>query len=331
MNTMAWLELDQIERVPVTDRMVLGRHATCDLVLPYPKLSRQHAMLFKDAQHYWVTDLNSRNGTWVRKRRIHQPLRLRSGDTIALDDYRFVFYQRSPSQADLDRKLAALEAAKATVCTDAYVTVAIGRVAVGFGLVVESQDEAAERLFTDYFGIPPGGQLGLPADINKWLRGGQSERHPLCVRSNRSRLVVTHLAIGERAQLILTEEVHYMSTKALDSLGLSLEEQRVMKMLAEERPAEEISYALNISQGQLPVVLRELAHKVKAPSVDKLVPSLMLTLGVDSQRNRPAAFNIESPIVDRSSEAPPPPSAISESPSRPTGNRLSLRGLFAFR
>ncbi len=52
MNLTAWLELDQIERVPVKDRMVVGRHSTCDLVLPYPKLSRQHAMLFKDAQHY---------------------------------------------------------------------------------------------------------------------------------------------------------------------------------------------------------------------------------------------------------------------------------------
>lgn len=299
MNLTAWLELDQIERVPVPDRMVLGRHSSCDLVLPYPKLSRQHAMLFRDAQHYWLTDLNSRNGTWVGPRRIHQPVRLRSGDTIALDDYRVVFYQRSPSEADLQRKLASLEASKATVCTDAYVTVAIGRVAVGVGQVVESQDEAAERLLADYFGTSPGGQPGLPADINKWLRGGQSERHPLCVRLHRSRLVITHLVIGERAQLILTEEVHYMSSKALDSLGLSLEEQRVMKMLAEDRPAEEISYALSIPHRQLPVMLGELAHKVKAPSVDKLIPSLMLTLGVESQTNRPAAFNLESPLAAR--------------------------------
>lgn len=330
MNLTAWLELDQIERVAVKDRMVVGRHSTCDLVLPYPKLSRQHAMLFKDAQHYWVTDLNSRNGTWVRHRRIHQPVRLRSGDTILLDDYPVVFYQRSPSQADLERKLASLEAAKATVCSDAYVTVAVGRVAVGFGLVVEHQDTAAERLITDYFGIQPDSQSGLPPDIGKWLRGGQSERHPLCVRLNRSRLVVTHVVIGERAQLILTEEVHYMSSKALNSLGLSLDEQRVMKMMAEERPAEEICYALSIPQQRLPELLRELAHKVKAPSIDKLIPSLMLTLGVEGQADRPTAFNVESPLAAHRPEAPPP-APTSERSTPPASNRLSLRELFAIR
>ena len=327
MNLTAWLELDQIERVPLKDRMVVGRHSTCDLVLPYPKLSRQHAMLFKDALHYWVTDLNSRNGTWVRQRRIHQPVRLRSGDTIAFDDYRVVFYQRNPSQADLERKLASLEAAKATVCSDAYVTVAVGRVAVGFGQVVEHQDAEAERLLADYLGAQPGSPPSLPADIGKWLRGGQSERHPLCVRLNRSRLVVSHLVIGERAQLILTEEVHYMSSKALNSLGLSLDEQRVMKMMAEERPAEEICYALSIPQRQLPELLRELAHKVKAPSIDKLIPSLMLTLGVEGHTDRPATFNVESPLTARRPEAPPPPPAP-ERADQPAPKRLSLRDLF---
>lgn len=330
MNLTAWLELDQYERVPVTDRMVVGRHSTCDLVLPYPKLSRQHSMLFKDAQHYWVTDLNSRNGTWVGQRRIHQPVRLRSGDTIAFDDYRVVFYQRNPSQADLERKLASLEAAKATVCSDAYVTVAVGRVAVGFGQVVEHQDAEAERLLADYLGAQPGSPPSLPADIGKWLRGGQSERHPLCVRLNRSRLVVSHLVIGERAQLILTEEVHYMSSKALNSLGLSLDEQRVMKMIAEERPAEEICYGLSIPHQRLPDVLRELAVKVKAPSIDKLIPSLMLTLGVEGHADRPAAFNVESPLTARRPEAPPP-SPSCERSDTPAPNRVSLRDLFPIR
>lgn len=330
MNLTAWLELDQYERVPVTDRMVVGRHSTCDLVLPYPKLSRQHSMLFKDAQHYWVTDLNSRNGTWVGQRRIHQPVRLRSGDTIAFDDYRVVFYQRNPSQADLERKLASLEAAKATVCSDAYVTVAVGRVAVGFGQVVEHQDAEAERLLADYLGAQPGSPPSLPADIGKWLRGGQSERHPLCVRLNRSRLVVSHLVIGERAQLILTEEVHYMSSKALNSLGLSLDEQRVMKMIAEERPAEEICYALSIPHQRLPDVLRELAVKVKAPSIDKLIPSLMLTLGVEGHADRPAAFNVESPLTARRPEAPPA-SPNCERSDTPAPNRMSLRDLFPIR
>lgn len=330
MNLTAWLELDQYERVPVTDRMVVGRHSTCDLVLPYPKLSRQHSMLFKDAQHYWVTDLNSRNGTWVGQRRIHQPVRLRSGDTIAFDDYRVVFYQRNPSQADLERKLASLEAAKATVCSDAYVTVAVGRVAVGFGQVVEHQDAEAERLLADYLGAQSGSPPSLPADIGKWLRGGQSERHPLCVRLNRSRLVVSHLVIGERAQLILTEEVHYMSSKALNSLGLSLDEQRVMKMIAEERPAEEICYALSIPHQRLPDVLRELAVKVKAPSIDKLIPSLMLTLGVEGHADRPAAFNVESPLTARRPEAPPA-SPNCERSDTPAPNRMSLRDLFPIR
>lgn len=305
MNLTAWLELDQIERFPLKDRVIVGRHPSCDLVLPYPKLSRQHAMLFKDAQNFWLTDLNSRNGTWVGHRKIYQPQRLRSGDTIKFDDYSVVFYQRSPSQSDLELKLSSLEAAKATVCTDAYVTVAIGRIALGFAHVLEHQDAAAERLMADYFGAQNENQPTLPPVVAKWLRSGSSERHPLCVRLKRSRLVITHIVLGDKAQLIMSDEVHYMSSKALNSLGLSLDEQRAMKMVAEDRPAEEICYALRIVPNKLPGLLRELAHKVKAPSIDKLIPSLMLTLGVEGQSNRPPVFNVESPIASLNTEDKP--------------------------
>lgn len=307
MTLAAWLELDQVERVPLKDRMVVGRHASCDLVLPYPKLSRQHAMIFKDAQFFWVTDLNSRNGTWVGHRRVQQPVRLRSGEAISFDNYRVVFYQRSPTQSELEHRLASIDSNKATVCSDAFVTIEIGRVEVGSSGSLEHLDSTAERMLAEYFGASPGGVACLPAEVAKWMRSGHSERHPLCVRLDQARLVITHIVTGDRAQVILTEQVHFLNGRALTSLGITLTERRILKMLVEDRPAAEMSYATSLKNTELQAVLRELAHKVKAPSVGQIVPALTLLLGVDSNSNRPRVFNLESPLASQRRAATAPP------------------------
>jgi serine/threonine protein kinase len=52
------------------DEMTIGREAENDLVLDHPRISRQHARLQFDGQHYWISDLNSRNGTFLADQRL---------------------------------------------------------------------------------------------------------------------------------------------------------------------------------------------------------------------------------------------------------------------
>ena len=47
------------------DGMIIGRKPPADIVLPFAKISRQHARIEKRDFGYWIVDLGSRNGTFV--------------------------------------------------------------------------------------------------------------------------------------------------------------------------------------------------------------------------------------------------------------------------
>ena len=44
---------------------VLGRHPQCEIVLESASVSRQHARIALREGHYYLEDLNSRNGTYL--------------------------------------------------------------------------------------------------------------------------------------------------------------------------------------------------------------------------------------------------------------------------
>jgi hypothetical protein len=70
--------------------MRVGRHPECDIVIPTPGTSRQHAEFeFRDGA-WVVNDLNSGNGTFVNNVRVRtQPLA--PGDEVRIDQTRFTF------------------------------------------------------------------------------------------------------------------------------------------------------------------------------------------------------------------------------------------------
>jgi len=89
----AWLERDGDQYVLHSD-CSLGRAALNTLVLESPKVSRLHAIIhLESAGAFWLIDLGSSNGTFLNKRRIHEPVRLRDQDQIMIGGNAFTFRQ----------------------------------------------------------------------------------------------------------------------------------------------------------------------------------------------------------------------------------------------
>jgi adenylate cyclase len=72
----------------------IGRAALNTLVLESPKVSRLHAIIHLEKPgEFWLVDLGSSNGTFLNKRRIHEPVRLRDQDQIRIGGKAFTFHQ----------------------------------------------------------------------------------------------------------------------------------------------------------------------------------------------------------------------------------------------
>ena len=72
----------------------VGRATANSLVLDLPKVSRMHALIqLQNIGEFWLVDLGSSNGTFLNKRRVHQPVRLHDRDKILIGGRQFVFRQ----------------------------------------------------------------------------------------------------------------------------------------------------------------------------------------------------------------------------------------------
>jgi adenylate cyclase len=90
----AWLEEPGRERVSIQRNCSIGRSPKNSVVLESPKISRRHAIIHvQNIGEFWLIDLGSVNGTFLNKRRVHQPVRLCDQDAITIGDQVFTFRQ----------------------------------------------------------------------------------------------------------------------------------------------------------------------------------------------------------------------------------------------
>lgn len=61
------------------DRFLIGRGKHCDLVIDAGKVSREHAAVLREGGRWFMEDLGSSNGTWLRRERIGRR-RIEDGD-----------------------------------------------------------------------------------------------------------------------------------------------------------------------------------------------------------------------------------------------------------
>lgn len=84
----AWAELTEHRgdrTFPIGDnRSVVGRSNDSTIRLEEPEVSRHHAVLFREGNRVWVTDLASANGTTVNGNRVDtEPTEIGSGDMLS--------------------------------------------------------------------------------------------------------------------------------------------------------------------------------------------------------------------------------------------------------
>jgi serine phosphatase RsbU (regulator of sigma subunit) len=75
------------------ERMVMGRHPACQIVLDNAAVSRNHAQILQSHGTYYLEDLRSRNGTLVNGRKIQGRTELKDKDEIRVCEVVLRFYQ----------------------------------------------------------------------------------------------------------------------------------------------------------------------------------------------------------------------------------------------
>ncbi|GAB5440546.1 MAG: hypothetical protein Fues2KO_08950 [Fuerstiella sp.] len=75
----------------------IGRNQDCDIVVPSPSVSRQHAQIVQIEGEYFVEDLGSRNGSRINGRVIESRTPLKDGDQVEFSNLPYAFFLTYPS------------------------------------------------------------------------------------------------------------------------------------------------------------------------------------------------------------------------------------------
>jgi hypothetical protein len=75
------------------ERLSIGRRPDSEVFLDDVTVSRDHALLIRRAEHWYLDDCGSLNGTYVNRSRIESQ-RLEEGDEVQIGKYKLTFHAR---------------------------------------------------------------------------------------------------------------------------------------------------------------------------------------------------------------------------------------------
>ncbi len=90
---------------PIQEPVItLGRNFKNSLVLANPSVSREHAEIVKQADGYYIRDLDSTMGTLVNQTQIKAAVQLHSGDIIGIAGIELFFYEELEQLTEKSKK-----------------------------------------------------------------------------------------------------------------------------------------------------------------------------------------------------------------------------------
>ena len=100
MPMLVVVEQYETKKIPFhKSPFVVGRGVECDLVIVHNKVSRQHISIVCEDNTYFITDLESTNGTWLNGKPLKDRQPLTQGDTIRIGTVIMNFVQDAGSLA----------------------------------------------------------------------------------------------------------------------------------------------------------------------------------------------------------------------------------------
>jgi len=82
---------EKLEFTPEKDFVTIGRSSTNDIIIEDPSVSRKHGVFEKEGETFFITDLNSSNGTYVNGQKITERTAVAMTDTIIVGRVQFAF------------------------------------------------------------------------------------------------------------------------------------------------------------------------------------------------------------------------------------------------
>ncbi len=80
-------------KYPLSEQpIVIGRHPDCDIQIEGDSVSRQHARITFEQGHFYLQDLNSRNGTYLNDHPVHAPTKIYDQSEIKICDVSLLFH-----------------------------------------------------------------------------------------------------------------------------------------------------------------------------------------------------------------------------------------------
>lgn len=108
MRYLLYYQAGYIKKFPLQKpEIVIGRGASCDIVLVHEDMSRQHCRIGLEGDRIHVQDLNSRNGTWSGRKRIKE-VWLNLNESFAAGGTEFFFKQGDSQEFELHPDLSAV-------------------------------------------------------------------------------------------------------------------------------------------------------------------------------------------------------------------------------
>lgn len=92
-------------RWQISKSLVIGRDGTCDIVIPDRQISRFHANIAPSSQGLILTDLGSKNGTFINGQKVEDTRLLQDGDVVQIALFQHFVYMSSEATVPLDAGL----------------------------------------------------------------------------------------------------------------------------------------------------------------------------------------------------------------------------------